>query len=216
MTDSDRQTIAIVPTGGANLASVRAGLERAGASVTLTTEVEHVASCAGVVLPGVGAFGDAMRRLEAIPGLIDAIRDRVQQGRPTLCVCLGMQLLGRQSDESPVVGGLGVVEAKITRWPTSSSLSVPHMGWNQVEADPSCRFLTSGYAYFAHSFRATSWPDAWARATCAYGGRFVAAAERDNVLVCQFHPELSGAWGRALLKRWVDATRAAREAVTSC
>lgn len=216
MPSRTKPRIAIVPTGGANLASVRAGLMRAGGSVFQVESAQDIDDADGVVLPGVGAFRPAMDRLTQMPCVIDAIRTRIAAGRPTLCVCLGLQLLGRRSDESPGVSGLGSVDVDVKAWPAEATFPVPHMGWNKITCDAGCRFLESGYAYFAHSFRATAWPEPWCLATCDYGGTIIAGAEFGDVVACQFHPELSGAWGKRLLARWVAAAEASREAMRSC
>ena len=191
--------VLVVRTGTANIASVVAGLTRAGASPRVTTDPGDVSSAARVVLPGVGAFGAAMERLGPLgPVLVD----RIRQGRATLAVCVGMQLLCEESEESPGVTGLGLIPARVERFP--DSVHVPQLGWNRVVAGPECHLLETGYAYFANSYRIASPPAGWACATAAHGGPFVAAVERGPVLACQFHPELSGAWGLALLRRWVE------------
>jgi glutamine amidotransferase len=154
-----------------------------------------------VVLPGVGAFGAAMELLSR-DGLTEALIDRLRAGRPTLAICLGLQLLCQGSDESPGVPGLGVVPGRATRLP--NHVRVPQMGWNMVEPAPGCRLLRPGYAYFANSFRLATQPPQWEAAWTDHGGPFVAAMERGALLACQFHPELSGAWGLELIGRWLQ------------
>jgi glutamine amidotransferase len=196
--------VLVVPTGTANLASVLAGLRRAGAAPRVAEDPGLVASAAGVVLPGVGALAAAMERLRT-SGMVDALLERIAAGRPTLAICLGLQLLAEASEESPGIPALGAFPGVITRFP--DSVRVPQMGWNRVAPDPGCRLLQPGWAYFANSYRLETPPPGWQSATTNYGGSFVAALERGPVLACQFHPELSGAWGGALLERWVDGTR---------
>lgn len=196
------EPILIVSTGLANVASVAAGLRRAGATTEITTDPERVARARGVVLPGVGAFAAGMRSLRE-HGLDDVLRERFRDGRPTLGVCLGMQLLFATSDESPGVRGLGVFDGHVGSFPPD--MRVPQMGWNSVAVDADNPFLRSGTAYFANSFRATEIPAGWTGAWTTYGDRFVAALTRGDALTCQFHPELSGAWGLALLERWVGS-----------
>ncbi len=191
--------ISVVATGTANLASVLAGLRRAGADPQTTRDPDVVAASDHVVLPGVGALAAAMDQLQG-DGLDEALRARITEGRPTLAICLGLQVLLEGSDESPDVPGLGLVDGRATRF--SGDIRVPQLGWNQVEPD-GCRLLEPGYAYFAHSFRLESAPDGWSAAYTDHGGRYVSALERGAVLACQFHPELSGAWGLALLRRWL-------------
>lgn len=189
--------VVVVPTGTANLASVRAAFERLGGAVEITGEPSAIHAASHVVLPGVGAFGASMATLRA-SGADEALVERVRSDRPTLAVCVGHQLLFEASAESPGVQGLGVVEAAIGRF--EGGVRVPQFGWNEVTGEG--RFLSSGYAYFANSYRALEAPG-WTVATAEHGGRFVAAMERGRCLTCQFHPELSGAYGRALLEGWL-------------
>ena len=200
--------VLIVRTGTANLASVCAGLRRAGATPRLTESPNDVAVAERVVLPGVGAFGAAMARLTD-KGLDRVLAERIAAGRPTLAVCLGLQLLCDESEETPGVRGLGLVAGCITRF--STAVRVPQLGWNLVAADDRAPLLHNpGYAYFANSYKLDAAPTGWTAAYADHGGRFVAALERGTVLACQFHPELSGPWGLELLRRWLDATQPRR------
>jgi glutamine amidotransferase len=192
--------VVVVRTGTANLASVVAALSRAGATARLTEDPAEVTAAERVVLPGVGAFAAAMDHLRA-HGLASPLVERVRSGRPLLAICLGMQLLAEASDESPGVPGLAAFPGHATR--LGPGVRVPQLGWNLVETGPSCRYMESGYAYFANSFCLTEVPEGWSVATADHGGPFVAGIERDRVLACQFHPELSGGWGLALLGRWL-------------
>jgi imidazole glycerol-phosphate synthase subunit HisH len=192
--------VVIVRTGVANIASVMAALGRLGAGAKLSEDPAELRDCEALVLPGVGAFAPAMEQLHA-RGIAGALADRVQQGRPTLAICLGLQLLCASSDESPGVAGLGVIDAGVERFP--DEVRVPQLGWNQVYPDPGCRLITPGHAYFANSYRLAATPPGWLAGVCDYGGRFVAALERGRILACQFHPELSGDWGLALIDRWL-------------
>ncbi|MCB9741648.1 MAG: imidazole glycerol phosphate synthase subunit HisH [Alphaproteobacteria bacterium] len=194
--------VVIVSTGAANTASVLAGLRRAGADPLVSIDITEIQDAARLVLPGVGAFGAAKASLEA-QGLVPVLQARLAAGRPTLCICLGLQLLAESSEESPGVSGLGVLPAQVTRFP--KGLRVPQLGWNRVQARPDCQLLESGYAYYANSYRLTEIPEGWTGAMSEHGGPFVAALERGPVLACQFHPELSGDWGQALLGRWLEA-----------
>jgi imidazole glycerol phosphate synthase glutamine amidotransferase subunit len=196
--------VQVVPTGTANMASVLAGLERAGACAQITADPDRIRSAERLVLPGVGALGAAMSRLQE-NGLVEALRERLQEGQPTLAVCVGLQILCESSAESPGVRGLGVLGGRVERF--DRSVRVPQMGWNRVEADDGCRLIESGFAYFANSYRLVDPPDGFCAAFSDHGGRFVAALERGGVLACQFHPELSGQWGLALIKRWLDQNR---------
>jgi imidazole glycerol phosphate synthase glutamine amidotransferase subunit len=198
--------VTIVRTGTANLASIAAALRRAGADVTVDTDPDAVRRAPAVVLPGVGSFAAAREALDA-RGLVAPLRERIAAGRPTLAICLGLQLLAGGSDESPGTPGLAVVPPRVGRFATD--LPVPQLGWNVVEPEAGCDLVQPGYAYFANTYRLTERPDGWSAAWTTYGERFVAALQRDAVLACQFHPELSGAWGAALLGRWLARTREA-------
>lgn len=195
--------VAVVRTGAANVASVVAALERAGAVAETASSAEAVAAAPLLVLPGVGSFGTVARRLRAV-GLAQALAERFRSGRPTLAICLGLQLLAAGSEEDPGVAGFGVVEGRATRF--SDAARVPQLGWNQVRALRGCRLLQDGFGYFANSYKLDALPTGWAGALADHGGPFVAALERGPVLACQFHPELSGAWGQALLERWLEVT----------
>jgi imidazole glycerol phosphate synthase glutamine amidotransferase subunit len=198
-----RKPIAVVTTGIANLASVMAGLRRAGGEPATVQDVRAIEMADYVMLPGVGSYRPAAERLVEL-GLVRALRERILAGRPTMAICLGMQLFGQRSEEGVGVEGLKVIDAEARRFPTDGGLRVPQLGWNRVEAPPGARFLRSGYAYYANSFRIPELnDDGWLVATTTYGAPFVAAIERQGVLACQFHPELSGAWGLALMKRWL-------------
>jgi len=197
------QTVLVVPTGTANMASVLAGLERAGANARVTADPGEVLSGDRLVLPGVGALGAAISRLLK-DGLVEALTTRLREGRPTLAVCLGLQILCESSAESPGVQGLGILAGRTEKFP--QSVRVPQIGWNRVEGENGCRLIESGYAYFANSYRLIDPPAGWNAAFSDHGGRFVAALERGLVLACQFHPELSGQWGLALIRRWLEQT----------
>lgn len=191
--------LVIVPTGTANLASVVAAFRRLDAEPAVTAEPAAIAAARHVMLPGVGTFGTSMQRLVAA-GADVALRERIAADRPTIAICVGHQLLFESSDESAGTSGLGIVRGHVGSFP--EKVRVPQFGWNQVEAADDCELLDDGYAYFANSYRAVSAPG-WKLATAEHGGRFVAAMERGSILSCQFHPELSGDYGAALLSRWL-------------
>lgn len=193
--------VLIVQTGTANIASVLAGLRRAGAQPELTQDPQRVARAERIVLPGVGALAAAKQKLVG-DGLDEVLRERVLAGRPTLAICLGLQLLCTRSAESPDTLGLDVLHGDVVRFP--ATVRVPQMGWNLVSPDQKCRYLKKGYAYFANSYCLTASPDSWRPAWSDHGGPFVAAVEQGDVVACQFHPELSGPWGQDLLNRWLN------------
>jgi imidazole glycerol-phosphate synthase subunit HisH len=192
--------VVLMRTGTANLASVAAAFHRAGCSVRISQSAGDAAESDLVVLPGVGAFGAVTERLDALD-LRAPLGSRIRAGRPTLAVCLGMQLLGEGSDESPGAAGLGVIPTTATSLP--ADVRRPQLGWNRVAAGEGCRLLSDGTAYFANSFKFDAIPDGWSGASTDHGGEFVSAMERGAVLACQFHPELSGAWGQGLIQRWL-------------
>ncbi|MFV2038875.1 MAG: imidazole glycerol phosphate synthase subunit HisH [Acidimicrobiales bacterium] len=198
--------IVIVPTGTANIASVVVAFTRLGVEPTESTDSRVIERAAGVIVPGVGAFGAAMDRVESVK-LGPALTERINAGRPTLVVCVGMQLLCVASEETPGTAGLGIIDARLERF--RGPERVPQLGWNHVEPPRAAKFLEPGWAYFANSYRLGRAPDGWIAATSDHGGEFVSALERDGVLACQFHPELSGPWGARILSRWLKTAEEA-------
>ena len=196
----------VVDTGAANLASVCACLRRLGVEPVFAHNPLQIESARLLVLPGVGAFQSAMTRLQEL-GLEESLARRIEAGRPTLTICLGLQLLCEASEEADGVRGLGVLPTTIRRF--KGSLPVPQLGWNEVEPSEGCELLTPGWAVFANSYYLPEVPPGWSGAFTDYSTRFVSAVERGHVLACQFHPELSGAWGHALLGRWIERAKAA-------
>ena len=192
--------VSIIDTGVANTASVCAAFERMGVHTELILDVENVQRAELLVLPGVGSFGAGMQRLRE-RRLDRALIERVQDNRPTLAICLGLQLLCTSSDESPGVEGLAILDQTISAFPENAQR--PQFGWNRVEADPDCRVLESGDAYFANSYKLDRAPEGWTACTTTHVVPFISALERGRVVACQFHPELSGAWGASILQRWV-------------
>ncbi len=191
--------VAICSTGIANIASVQAGFKRTGAESFLTEDADVLASADYVMLPGVGSFNAGVERIDSL-GLREALIERIESDKPTMAICLGLQLLSEESEEGAGVG-LGVLPQKVERF--TDSVRVPQFGWNQVEARGS-GYLEAGWAYFANSYCLREVPAEWNPAYATYDDRFVAAIERGRVLACQFHPELSGPWGIALMKRWLE------------
>lgn len=189
----------IVPTGTANTASVIAAFKRLDAEPVLAADPRAIEEADRVVVPGVGAFAPAISRIDQL-GMRGPLTSRIQHDRPTLAICLGMQLLCASSEESPGSVGLGIVTETVSRF--SEDLKVPQLGWNMVEPE-GLTSLESGWAYFANSYKVPRLPDGWSGATTDYGGSFASAMERGQILACQFHPELSGEWGSNLLRRWL-------------
>ncbi|MEQ8770031.1 MAG: imidazole glycerol phosphate synthase subunit HisH [Phycisphaerales bacterium] len=199
-------SVLVVQTGVANTASVCAALARCGLAPEIASDAERIASSDRVVLPGVGSFGAGMAALRR-QGIDEALRERVASGRKTLAVCLGLQLLAAESEESPGVEGLGLLDARVTRFPEGTTC--PQFGWNRVAPPAGSGVIEPGYAYFANSYRLRSAPNGWDAAMSEHGGPFVAAMWRSGVLACQFHPELSGAWGLGVIKRWGESKKEA-------
>ena len=197
--------VTIIRTGVANTASLAAAFTRLGVASTITEDRAAIDEAELLVLPGVGSFGAGIATLDRL-NLRGALNERAGSDRPLLAVCLGMQLLAERSDEAPGVRGLGVVPGSAHRFP--SEVTVPQMGWNEIQSPADARFLRSGCAYFANSYRLTEAPAGWRVATSRYAGPFIAAMERGATLACQFHPELSGRWGLRLLARWAGAESA--------
>jgi glutamine amidotransferase len=207
----DRQSVVVVRTGIANLASVLTGLERAGAAPIVSDDADELRRAEAVVLPGVGSFGAAMAHLQS-RGLCEPLVERASAGKPLLAICLGLQLLCRESEESRGVKGLDVLPRTVRKFP--AGVSIPQLGWNKVRSDDRSTLVESGHAYFANSYRLESAGsiDGWQMATAEHAGPFVAAMWKDSVLACQFHPELSGEYGARLLRRWLGAAGIGRDA----
>ena len=197
--------LVIVDTGVANLASVRAAFDRLGATHEVTSAPEAIRRASRLVLPGVGAFGTGVESLRA-KGLESPIREAFGDGRPVLAICLGLQLLCDSSEENPGVEGLGVLKGVCRRLPDEAR--VPHLGWNSVQPGAGCRIVTPMVASFANSFALREAPPGWDASWTTHGTPFIAALERGAAIACQFHPELSGAAGSALLERWLTGRQA--------
>ena len=191
--------VVIVDSGVANLASVRSAFMSLGIASVVTRDPDVVCRASHVVLPGVGRFTAGIGSLGERQ-LDSAILECHRAGVPLLAICLGMQMLGEGSDESPGVPGLGVLPGRFVRLP--ASVKVPHLGWNRVEAGDGVA-LPSGMAAFANSYALTEAPADWAAAWTTHGVRFVSALRKGRTLACQFHPELSGPFGMDLLRGWL-------------
>ncbi|MFL6224895.1 MAG: imidazole glycerol phosphate synthase subunit HisH [Actinomycetes bacterium] len=204
-----RPPVAVLDYGVGNLHSAAKALDRAGADVRVVPTVEEAAGAAGLVVPGVGAYGACLSGLASAGGAA-AVARWLEGGRPLLGICVGMQLLFEASEEGPVSDGVGVIAGKIRR--LTGPVKIPHIGWDEVAVRPGSRLfagLKNGTRfYFVHSYAPE--PDGVAvAAVCDYGGRFAAAVEQGNLFGTQFHPEKSGAAGLALLANFVTEVRAA-------
>lgn len=193
--------VTLIKTGTSNVASVRVAMERLGATTKLTADPAEIEDASILILPGVGSFGAAMQRINESK-LGDVIAKRIADERPLLAICLGMQLLFSDSEESSGVEGIGALEGHFEKFPPS--VISPLLGWAEIEnAEGGALLNEKGFAYFAHSYRLKQEPEGWKKALTVYDSEYVAALERGAMLVCQFHPELSGAWGSRLLGRWL-------------
>jgi imidazole glycerol-phosphate synthase subunit HisH len=204
-------TVALVDYGMGNRRSVEKALEHVGAHVARTADRDEIAAAAAIVLPGVGAFPEAMRRLRAL-GLVELLRERAAAGVPLLGICLGMQLLFDSSTEHEGATGLGLLPGTVTRL-DAPGLKVPHIGWNTVTFErPSA--LTEGLGaaaafYHVHTYACRAAEEADVVGRGGYGERFVSIVERGNVMGAQFHPEKSSLDGLALLRNFVGVRVAA-------
>lgn len=196
----------MVDYGIGNLRSADKALEHLGAESVLTADVSVIRAAAGVVLPGVGAFGACMDSLRA-HGLAEVTAERALDDRPFLGICVGMQMLFEGSDESPGVEGLGVLPGRVERLP--GNVTLPQMGWNTMRVRPGsllCADLPDpAWLYFVHSFAVIETDSAAVVATARYGTDFVAAIEKGALWATQFHPEKSSTVGLALLTNFVKA-----------
>ena len=199
--------IAIVDYGMGNLRSVKKAFESLGFLPTVTRNPEEILNSGGLVLPGVGAFGDCMKNLEEF-GLVDPIKSFINTGEPFLGICLGLQLLFEESEESPGVNGLGILKGKVVRFPRfdEGRLKVPHMGWNQVDAKRPLPILkgipVGSWFYFVHSYFPEPEDSTVIAGITHYGIEFTSAIEIDNVFACQFHPEKSSTLGLKILQNF--------------
>ncbi|HWA91294.1 MAG TPA: imidazole glycerol phosphate synthase subunit HisH [Rhizomicrobium sp.] len=201
--------VALIDYGSGNLRSAEKALSRAGGEVAVTAEPGVAAKAERIVLPGVGAFGDCMAGLRAVPGMVDALSEAVlARGTPFLGICVGMQLLARVGREFGDHEGLGWIDGEVVRLaPNDPALKIPHMGWNALDiARPHPVFAgiaPDANVYFVHSYAMRPTSPAHVLTTADYGGAFAAAVGRDNILGVQFHPEKSQAVGLILLENFL-------------
>lgn len=186
--------------------SVKKALDFIGAESEITADKDKIKNASHVILPGVGSFGDAMASM-AERGLVDTVREAALSGKPFLGICLGLQLLFAESDESPAVSGLGVLDGKISLIPKNDGLKVPHMGWNSVEIKQNSGIFkgipNGSYFYFVHSFYLNGAKENEVAGTTQYGTEIQCAVEKGNLCATQFHPEKSGEIGLMLLKNFL-------------
>ena len=198
--------IAVIDYDAGNLKSVEKALIFLGETPVITRDREELLAADKVILPGVGAFGDAMDRLHQY-GLVDVIKEIVKKGIPFLGICLGLQLLFEESEESPGVKGLGILKGKILRIPEHEDLKIPHMGWNSLKLSGDGRLFKDlpedPYVYFVHSYYLKAEEDI-VKARTWYSTDIDASVEKGNVFACQFHPEKSSRTGLQILKNFAE------------
>ncbi len=199
--------IAIIDYDAGNIKSVEKALLLLGQEVKITDQAEEILTADKVVLPGVGAFGDAMSNLNR-RGLVSVIQETAQKGTPFLGICLGLQLLFERSDEAPGVSGLGILPGEILRIPANEDLKIPHMGWNSLHLEHEGRLFRNVpeqlYVYFVHSYYLKAREEEIVKASTEYGVHIHASVEKGNVFACQFHPEKSSDVGLQILKNFVE------------
>ena len=199
--------IAIIDYDAGNLKSVEKALVSLGEDCVVTRDAETILGADKVILPGVGAFGDAMEKLHRF-GLVEVIRKVAAAGTPFLGICLGLQLLFRSSEESPGVEGIGLLDGEIVSIPPKEGYKIPHMGWNSIEIKEGARLFrgieNQSYVYFVHSYYLKADHPEDVAATTDYIVPIHASVEHGNVFACQFHPEKSGDVGLQILRNFCD------------
>lgn len=199
--------IAITDYDAGNIKSVEKALQKLGQEVVITRDKDTILSADKVILPGVGAFGDAMENLRKYE-LDKVIYQVVEKNIPFLGICLGLQLLFEKSDESKGVKGLGILEGEICRIPDCEGLKIPHMGWNSLHLQNGGRLFRdieeNAYVYFVHSYYLKAKNEDIVKATTEYSAHIHASVEKGNVFACQFHPEKSSDVGLKILKNFVE------------
>lgn len=197
---------AIIDYDAGNLRSVEKAMIALGEQPVITRDPEVLLSADKVILPGVGAFRDAMERLNQY-GLPDVIRQVVAKGTPLLGICLGLQLLFERSQEGEGTPGLGILKGECLRIPETAGLKIPHMGWNSLSINPDSKLFRGiadgDYVYFVHSYYLKAEDERVVAASVEYGTHIHAAVETGNIYACQFHPEKSSGTGLQVLKNFI-------------
>ena len=200
--------IGIIDYGMGNLRSVQKALELLGEEAIITSDCKKIVACDEIILPGVGAFPDAIENLKSKK--IDiAIKEAIKNNTPLLGICLGMQLFFDESDEIRICKGLGIIKGKITR--IKGNVKIPHMGWNNLKIKNQCKILEGvkddAYAYFVHSYLAVDMKEENINAVTMYGTEIPAVVSQGNVFGTQFHPEKSGELGMKILENFIKLTK---------
>lgn len=202
--------IAIIDYDAGNIKSVEKAFLALGENVVLTRDKETLLKADGVVLPGVGSFGDAMAKLKEYE-LVDTIYEIVNKNTPFIGICLGLQMLFETSEETPGVEGLGILKGKIVRIPDGEGIKVPHIGWNNLTYPNKGRLFQdipeNSFVYFVHSYYLQAEDPAVVTAATEYGVEIHASVEKGNVFACQFHPEKSSSIGMKILQNFIDIVK---------
>ena len=202
--------VAIIDYDAGNIKSVQKAIEYLGEDVIITRDPEVILNASRVILPGVGAFGDAMEKLHKY-NLVDVIKEVVKREIPFLGICLGLQLLFEKSDETPGVQGLGILKGEIKRIPDNGELKIPHIGWNSLSYPNKGRLYDGiseeSYVYFVHSYYLDAEDKNIVVATTEYGTTIHASVEQGNVFACQFHPEKSSSVGLKILDNFLKISK---------
>lgn len=204
--------IAIIDYDAGNIRSVEKALAYLGEEAVLTRDGKEILSADKIILPGVGAFGDAMENLHRF-GLAEVIHEAVRRQIPFLGICLGLHLLFEKSEESPGVKGLGILRGEIRKIPHSAGLKIPHMGWNSLHLQNQGHLFRDipedAYVYFVHSYYLQAAEPSIVKAVTSYGVQVHASVEQGSVFACQFHPEKSSRTGLQILKNFASMGRGA-------
>lgn len=199
--------IAIIDYGAGNIQSVKKALNYIGCDTFITNDKTKISNADGVILPGVGSFGDTMDSINSY-GLKDSIIEYTKSGKPFLGICLGLQLLFPKSDESPDKDGLGIFDGDVNKIPSDTGLKIPHIGWNSLDIKKQDGLFKgigkNPYVYFVHSYFLDAKDKNIVSAQTEYGVKIDAAIENNNVFAVQFHPEKSGETGLKILKNFAD------------
>ena len=197
--------IAIVDYDAGNIKSVEKALQFLGQEPVVTRDKETLLQAEKVIVPGVGAFGDAMGKMHQY-GLVEVLREIAAKGTPLLGICLGLQLLFESSEETPGVEGIGILKGKILRIPPAEGLKIPHMGWNSLHLQNNGRLFQGipedTYVYFVHSYYLHAEEPEIVKAVTDYSTTIHASVEKGNVFACQFHPEKSSRYGLKILENF--------------
>jgi glutamine amidotransferase len=201
------QMIAIIDYGAGNLQSVKKAFDFIGAESVITNDPEVILSADKILLPGVGSFGDAMDSMHK-NGLVETVKECALSGKPFLGICLGLQLLFEESEESPGVKGLGIFKGKIKKFSSDMGLKIPHIGWNSLEIKQKDTLFKdipeNAYVYFVHSYYLHAEDENDIATVTNYGIDFHSAVGKNNIFATQFHPEKSGDVGLQILRNFAS------------